>query len=102
MVETGTLRPGKDWNTMKSSFIRIFALAMLANSILAFGASSPRKDDKMPAPCSPPAASSPQSTEDQHCDKQMKKEKKMKKKSDEHKSNEHQEDENYPGYGIFG
>ena len=82
---------------MKSLFIRIFALAVLTNSVLAFGASSPCKGDKMPAPCSPPAASSLQNTDDQHCDKQMKKDKKMKKKS-----NEHKEDENYPGYGIFG
>jgi hypothetical protein len=82
---------------MKSLFMRIFALAVLANSILAFGASSPCKDDKMSALCQPPAASLPQSTEEQHCDKQMKKEKKMKKKS-----NEPKEDENYPGYGIFG
>ena len=82
---------------MKSLFIRIFALAVLTNSILAFGASSPCKDEKTPVKCPPTAASSPQSTEDQHCDKQMKKEKKMKKKS-----NEHKEDENYPGYGIFG
>jgi hypothetical protein len=96
MAETETLRLG-GLNTVKSLFIRIFALAVLTNSILAFGASSPCKDDKMPAPCAPPAASSPQNSDDQHCDKQMKKEKKMKKKS-----NEHKEDENYPGYGIFG
>jgi hypothetical protein len=82
---------------MKSLFMRIFALAVLTNSILAFGASSSCKDDKPAAPCKPPAASSPQSTEEQHCDKQMKKDKKTKKKS-----NEHKEDENYPGYGIFG
>ena len=85
---------------MKSLFIRIFVLAVLTNSILAFGASSPCKDDKMAPACTPPAASSPQSTEDQHCDKQMKKEKKVKKKQQQH--NEHKEDENYPGYGIFG
>ena len=83
---------------MKSFFIRIFAVAALANSIFAFGASSPCKDDK-PAPCSPPVVSSPQSTEDRHCDKQMKKEKEKKMKKH---SNESKEDENYPGYGIFG
>jgi len=82
---------------MKSLFIRIFTLTVLTNSILAFGASSPCKENKLPTTCMPPASSSAQSAEDQHCDKQMKKEKKMKKKG-----NEPKQDENYPGYGIYG
>jgi ribosomal protein L12E/L44/L45/RPP1/RPP2 len=82
---------------MKALFIRIFALTVLANSMLAFGASSPGKDDKMPATSSTPVAAAPQSGEDQHCDNKMKKEKKMKKKTEDQK-----QDDNYPGYGIFG
>lgn len=82
---------------MRPLFIRIFALTMLTNSILAFGASSPCKDEKMPA-CPAPAASTSQTNDDEHCAKKMmKKEKKMKKKSDPEK-----QDENYPGYGVFG
>lgn len=81
---------------MKLLFIRIFALAVLTNSILAFGASSPCKDEKTSA-CLAPAASAPQTNDDEHCAKKMKKEKKMKKKSDQQK-----QDDNYPGYGVFG
>jgi hypothetical protein len=84
---------------MKTLFIRIFTLAMLTNSMLAFGARSPYKDDKTPATAtsSAPAAAAHQSSEDQHCDNKMKKEKKMKKKNKEQK-----QDDNYPGYGIYG
>ncbi|HEY2913329.1 MAG TPA: hypothetical protein VGK21_08215 [Candidatus Angelobacter sp.] len=82
---------------MKLLFVRIFALTMLTNSIFAFGASSPCKDEKMPATCSPPVAAAPQSGEDQHCASKAKKEKKMKKKLKEQK-----QDDNYPGYGIYG
>ncbi|HKV93791.1 MAG TPA: hypothetical protein VJW20_14690 [Candidatus Angelobacter sp.] len=82
---------------MKALFIRIFALTLLTNSILVFGASSPGKDDKTPAASSPPAATAPQSSEDQHCDTKVRKEKKMKKKTNEQKP-----EDNYPGYGIFG
>ena len=81
---------------MRSLFIRIFALAMLTNSILAFGAGSPCKDEKTTA-CPAPAVSAPQNNDDEHCAKKMKKEKKMKKKNDQQK-----QDDNYPGYGIFG
>jgi ribosomal protein L12E/L44/L45/RPP1/RPP2 len=80
---------------MRPLFIRIFALAMLTNSMLAFGASSPCKDEKASA-CPAPAASASQTT-DEHCAKKTKKEKKMKKKSDQQK-----QDDNYPGYGVFG
>lgn len=80
---------------MKPLFIRIFALTMLTNSILAFGASAPCKDEKAPA-CPAPAASAPQTNDDEHCAKKMKKEKKMKK------SDQQKQDDNYPGYGIFG
>jgi hypothetical protein len=82
---------------MRLLFIRIFALAILTNSILAFGASSPCKDEKMPA-CPAPAASAPQTNDDEHCAKKMKKEKQMKKK----KSDQEKQDDNYPGYGIYG
>lgn len=81
---------------MRLLLIRIFALAMLTNSILAFGASSSCKDEKMPA-CPAPAASATQTNDDAHCAKKTKKEKKMKKKSDQQK-----QDDNYPGYGVFG
>ena len=81
---------------MRTLFIRIFALAMLTNSILAFGASSPCKDEKASA-CPAPAASAPQTNNDEHYAKKMKKEKKMKNKSDQQK-----QDDNYPGYGIYG
>ena len=77
-------------------FIRIFASAILANSLLAFGASSPCKDEKKTA-CPAPVASAPQTSDDEHCAKKMKKEKKMKKKSDQQK-----QDDNFPGYGVFG
>ena len=90
------VRARKGLNTMKALFIRIFALTVLTNSMLAFGASSPGDDDKMPATSSPPVAA-PESGGDQHCDHKMKKEKKMKQKTDKSK-----EDDNYPGYGIFG
>ena len=70
---------------------------MLTSSILAFGASSPCKDEKMPATCSPQAAGAPQGAEDQHRDNKMNKEKKMKKKIKEQKQDDH-----YPGYGIYG
>lgn len=101
MVEAERSGPGKDLNTMKLSFIRIFALTMLANSVLAFGASSPYKDEKLPAACSPQAAAEavPQSGEDQQCDKKMKKEKEKKTKK---KVKEQKQDDNYPGYGIYG
>jgi len=80
---------------MRPLFIRIFALAMLTNSILAFGASSPCKDEKT---CACPAlAASASQTDDEHCAKKTKKEKKMKKKSDQQK-----QDDDYPGYGVFG
>ena len=81
---------------MRPLFIRIFALAMLTNSILAFGASSPCKDEKASA-CPAPAASASQTTDDEHCAKKTKKEKKMNKKSDQQK-----QDDDYPGYGVFG
>jgi len=81
---------------MRPLFIRIFALAMLTNSILAFGASSPCKDDKTSA-CPAPAASAPQTNDDEHCAKKLRKEKKMKKKKDQQK-----QDDDYPGYGVFG
>lgn len=81
---------------MKPLLIRIFALAMLTNSILAFGASSPCKEEKTSA-CPAPVASAPQTNDDEHCAKKMKKEKKTKKKNDQQ-----QQDDNYPGYGIFG
>ncbi|HET8888573.1 MAG TPA: hypothetical protein VFQ41_06690 [Candidatus Angelobacter sp.] len=81
---------------MKPWFIRIFASAILANSLLAFGASAPCEDKKMPA-CPVPAASAPQTNDDEHCPKKMKKEKKIKKKTDQQK-----QDDNYPGYGVFG
>ena len=81
---------------MRLLFIRIFALAMLTNSVMAFGASSPCKDEKMPA-CPAPAASTSQTSDDEHCAKKMKKEKKTKKKGDQQK-----QDDNYPGYGIYG
>lgn len=82
---------------MKSSFIRIFALAILTTPMLAFGASSSCKDEKAPPPCSPQAVAVSETTEDQHCGKKMKKEKKMKKKMKEQK-----QDDSYPGYGIYG
>ena len=91
------VRARKGLNTLKALFIRIFALTVLTNSMLAFGASSPGDDDKMPATSSPPVAAAPESGGDQHCDNKMKKEKKMKQKTDKSK-----EDDNYPGYGIFG
>lgn len=81
---------------MRLLFIRIFALTMLTNSILAFGANSPCEDKKMPA-CPVPAASAPQTNDDEHCAKKTKKEKKAKKKGDQQK-----QDDNYPGYGVFG
>jgi hypothetical protein len=81
---------------MRPLFIRIFALAMLTNSILAFGASSPCQDEKASA-CPVPAANTPQTNDDEHCAKKMKREKKTKKKSDPQK-----QDDNYPGYGIYG
>ena len=82
-------------NMMKPWFIRIFASAMLTHSILAFGAGSPCKDEKMPA-CPAPVASAPQTSDDEHCAKKVKKEKKVKKKRDPEKQ------DNYPGYGVFG
>jgi ribosomal protein L12E/L44/L45/RPP1/RPP2 len=81
---------------MKPWFIRIFASAILANSLLAFADSSPCKDKKMAA-CPAPAASAPLASDDDHRHKRMKKEKKMKKKNDQQK-----QDDNYPGYGVFG
>jgi len=81
---------------MRPLFIRIFALAMLTNSIMAFGANAPCKDEKATA-CAAPAASASQTTDDEHCAKKMKKDKQMKKKSDQQK-----QDDDYPGYGIFG
>lgn len=81
---------------MRLLFIRIFALAMLTNSVLAFGASSPCKDEKMSA-CPAPAAGTSQTSDDEHCAKKMKKEKKTKKKGEQQK-----QDDNYPGYGVFG
>ena len=82
---------------MKTLLMRTFALAILTNSILAFGASSPAKNDKMPATDSAAAASAPQSREDKQNEKKMKKAKKLKEKSDEQKRND-----DYPGYGIYG
>jgi hypothetical protein len=81
---------------MKLLFIRIFALAILTNSILAFGASAPCKDEKV-SDCPTPAASATQTNGDERCANKTKKEKKMKKKSDQQK-----QDDNYPGYGIYG
>lgn len=83
---------------MRPLFIRIFTLAVLTNSILAFGASSPCKDEKTSA-CPAPAASTPQTNDDEHCAKKMKKEKKMKMKK---KGDQQKQDDNYPGYGVFG
>ena len=78
---------------MKTLLMRTFALAILTNSILAFGASSPRKHGKMPATDSTAAA---QSREDQKNEKKMKKEKKLKEKTNEKRNDD------YPGYGIYG
>jgi hypothetical protein len=53
---------------------------MLTNSILAFGASSPCKDEKTSA-CPAPVASASQTTDDEHCAK----------KNEEGKENEKEE-----------
>jgi len=81
---------------MKTLLMRTFALAILTNSILAFGASSPAKNDKMPATDSAAAASAPQSREDKQNEKKMKKENKLKEKTNEKRNDD------YPGYGIYG
>jgi hypothetical protein len=81
---------------MKTLLMRTFALAILTNSVLAFAASSPAKNDKTPATDSAAAASAPQSKEDQQNEKKMKKEKKLKEKTNEKRNDD------YPGYGIYG
>ena len=81
---------------MKTLLMRTFALAILTNSILAFGASSPNKHDKKTATDSTAAASAQQSREDKQNEKKMKKEKKLKEKTNEKRNDD------YPGYGIYG
>ncbi|HEX7288560.1 MAG TPA: hypothetical protein VF532_20415, partial [Candidatus Angelobacter sp.] len=43
---------------MKTTLIRLFALAMLATSIPGFAVSTPSKDEKMNTPCTPASTGS--------------------------------------------
>lgn len=86
---------------MKTTFIRLFALALLASSISGFAATTPSKDE--PAGCPPATAGNAQMAGDHSKEEKKMKHKQEMKDMKQKKDNKQNKDDKYdPLAGIWG